>query len=332
MEGRFAKKQNWTRHKTKKSSYFKYRHPDSQPFPQISWENIKITYSSSVATITWMETINCVPLGFAPLCSAFQNPISSMSSRSTFIRALPLDYLPPSPRLPRCCMLQCIKLNEVSVQVTLVPAPPPSPNPPLFTAGNQGRGPLPAGVVPARLHKLALIGAGETCSKGGSEGQKAAKAKRKGETRAAAWRRTGKPSKGYVSLSSFCLPFTARFPSWSPASGSTTDSPPKKQRRRETVAAEVLLPNESWMRLCEHCWHNPNGSGSKIRQGANIFVTHQILMHTWWFKHKCADGESASAYFGWGEACYSRHRRRGRLQRMQLPKSPKRCTQLRLLS
>lgn len=158
-----------------------------------------------------METINCVPLGFAPLCSAFQNPISSMSSRSTFIRALPLDYLPPSPRLPHCCMLQCIKLNEVSVQVTLVPGPrPPAPlNPPLFTAGNQGRGPLPAGVVPARLHKLALMGAGETCSKGGSEGQKAARAKRKG--RAAAWRRTGNPAKVSFSLLSYCLHFAAGF-------------------------------------------------------------------------------------------------------------------------
>lgn len=124
-----------------------------------------------------METINCVPLGFAPLCSSFQNPISSMSSRSTFIRALPLDYLPPLPQLPRCCMLQCIKLNEVSVQVTLAPAshaPPPA-----FTAGNQGRGPLPAGVVPARLHKLALMRAGETCSKGGSEGQKSGEKKQK---------------------------------------------------------------------------------------------------------------------------------------------------------
>lgn len=91
-------------------------------------------------------------------------------------------------------MLQCIKLNEVSVQVTLVPASPP-PTLPLFTAGNQGRGPLPAGVVPARLHKLALMEAGETCSKGGSEGQKATKAKRKGEARVAARRRTGDPPK-----------------------------------------------------------------------------------------------------------------------------------------
>lgn len=71
-------------------------------------------------------------------------------------------------------MLQSIKLNEVSVQVTLAPAShtPPSP---AHTAGNQEKGPLPAGVVPARLHKLALMRTRKTCSKGGSEGQKGAK-------------------------------------------------------------------------------------------------------------------------------------------------------------
>lgn len=162
-----------------------------------------------------METINCVPLGFAPLCSSFQNPISSMSSRSTFIRALPLDYLPPSPQLPRCCMLQCIKLNEVSVQVTLAPASH-TPPPLAFTAGNQGRGPLPAGVVPARLHKLALMRAGETCSKGGSEGQKKRRKNREKGKREPR-RRAENPPKGYVSLSSYCLPFIRCFPFWNPA-------------------------------------------------------------------------------------------------------------------
>lgn len=130
-----------------------------------------------------MESINCVPLGFALLCSSFPNPISSMSSPSTFIRAQPLDYLPPSPQLPRCCMLQCIKLNEVSVQVTLAPA---SHTPPTLTAGNQGRGPLPAGFVPARLHKLALMRAGKTCSK-----------KREGRTVRSKNREWGRESRRY---------------------------------------------------------------------------------------------------------------------------------------
>lgn len=112
------------------------------------------------------------------LCSSFPNPISSMSSQSTFIRAQPLDYLPPSPQLPRCCMLQCIKLNEVSVQVTLAPA---SHTPPLSLLVIKGEDPLPAGVVPARLHKFALMRAGKTCSKGGSEGRKGAKTENRGE-------------------------------------------------------------------------------------------------------------------------------------------------------
>lgn len=55
-------------------------------------------------------------------------------------------------------------------------SPSPQPlTPPALTAGNQGRGPLPAGFVPARLHKLALMRAGKTCSKGGREGLKGVK-------------------------------------------------------------------------------------------------------------------------------------------------------------
>ena len=77
-----------------------------------------------------MESINPAALGFALLCSSFPNPISSMSSQRTFIRARFLDYLPPSPSLPAaapyCCALKCIKLNEVSVQVSS-PPPPATP-------------------------------------------------------------------------------------------------------------------------------------------------------------------------------------------------------------
>ncbi len=55
------------------------------------------------------------------------------------------------------------------------------PTPPALTAGNQGKRPLPVGFVPARLHKLALMRAGKTCSKGGREGLKGAKPKKGGE-------------------------------------------------------------------------------------------------------------------------------------------------------
>lgn len=137
-QGKLAKKK---KDRENENTYFEFHINLINP-PSPSSENIKITYSSSGATITWMETINCVPLGFAPLCSSFQNPISSMSSRSTFIRALPLDYLPPLPRLPRCCMLQCIKLNEVSVQVTLAPASH-TPHPPLSLLVIKGEDPSP---------------------------------------------------------------------------------------------------------------------------------------------------------------------------------------------
>lgn len=54
------------------------------------------------------------------------------------------------------------------------PSPQP-PTPPALTASNQGRGPLPAGFVPARLHKFALMRFGKTCSKVGREKFKGAK-------------------------------------------------------------------------------------------------------------------------------------------------------------
>lgn len=132
------------------------------------------------------------------------------------------------------------------------PPVPLLPNPPLFTAGNQGRGPLPAGVVPTRLHKLALIGAGETCSKGGSEGQKAAKAKRKGEARSAAWCQTGDPAK----VTFLCRPIVSLLRLTFRSEARLLVLPltaSEEAVRSETVAAEVLPLNESWMRLCEHC-------------------------------------------------------------------------------
>ena len=118
-----------------------------------------------------MESINPAALGFALLCSSFPNPISSMSSQRTFIRARFLDYLPPSPSLPAaapyCCALKCIKLNEVSVQVSSPPPPAtpclphPLPRISLLVIKGEVPLPLPGGFVAAMLHKLPFIRAQE---------------------------------------------------------------------------------------------------------------------------------------------------------------------------
>lgn len=82
--------------------------------------------------------------------------------------------------------------------------------------------------------------------------KKQQKKREKGERRATAWRRTGNPAKVTFLCRPIVSPLRLAFRSEAqllvlPLTAS------EEAARSETVAAEVLPLNESWMRLCEHC-------------------------------------------------------------------------------